>query len=486
MSFVTVLKGITSDPFMGYDLTFLVIFAIFVSVFLYTRRENLKREGLLFLYRAGWGIKLINKVGKKYQKTLNVLSYISIATGYILMISMFYFLGRIIYLYAAFPAIVREIKIPPITPLVPYLPQVFQLDFLPPFYFTYWIIIIAIIAISHEFAHGIFAAYDKIKIKSTGFGFFPFFLPIFLAAFVELDEKRMAKKKIKSQLAILSAGTFANVLTSILFFGVLIAFFSLLFSPAGIIFDTYPYSSIEISGITMINGISLVSPSYENTLSLMNETGFNKIKAGNDYLITKQNFQEQAGEKIRVYYDAPAINAGLGRVITSINGKKITEVDSVEEELSEFSPGDKITLMSINNEGVDYSQEIILGKHPLDKNKAWLGIGFSQQKPEGAFGKIYSFLSSFKKTNVYYQPKFDGMSIFIYNLLWWLVLIGITVALLNMLPVGIFDGGRFFYLTILLLTKSKEKAKKFFSFSTYFILFLFFMLMIFWGISVFR
>ena len=142
--------------------------------------------------------------------------------------------------------------------------------------------------------------------------------------------------------------------------------------------------------------------------------------------------------------------------------------------------------MSINNEGVDYSQEIILGKHPLDKNKAWLGIGFSQQKPEGAFGKIYSFLSSFKKTNVYYQPKFDGMSIFIYNLLWWLVLIGITVALLNMLPVGIFDGGRFFYLTILLVTKSKEKAKKFFSFSTYFILFLFFMLMIFWGISVFR
>ena len=39
-----------------------------------------------------------------------------------------------------------------------------------------------------------FAVYNKIKVKTTGFGFFPFFLPVFLAAFVELDEKKMAKK----------------------------------------------------------------------------------------------------------------------------------------------------------------------------------------------------------------------------------------------------------------------------------------------------
>src|SRR3989338_10457786 len=233
--------------FIVYDLTFLVLFAAFVAFFLYSRRKNLKREGLLILYRAGWGIKLINTVGNKYKKTLNVLSYISIITGYVLMVVMIYLLGKLVYLYVTLPSVVREIKIPPITPLVPYLPQVFKLDFLPPFYFTYWIVIIAIIAISHEFSHGIFASYNKIKVKSTGFGFFPFFLPIFLAAFVELDEENMAKKKIKSQLAILSAGTFANVLTAVLFFGVLWIFFTSAFAPSGVIFDTYPYSTVAVA-----------------------------------------------------------------------------------------------------------------------------------------------------------------------------------------------------------------------------------------------
>ncbi|MEK6820009.1 MAG: site-2 protease family protein, partial [Nanoarchaeota archaeon] len=256
--------------FIIYDVTFLVMFAIFVSVFLYSRKQNLKREGLLFLYKAGWGIKLIEKTGSKYKKTLGVLSYFSIITGYTLMVVMLYMLGKIVYLYITLPAVVREIKIPPITPLVPYLPQIFGLDFLPPFYFTYWIIIIAIVAISHEFAHGIFAAYDGVNVKSTGFGFFPFFLPIFLAAFVELDEKSMAHKKIKSQLAILSAGTFANVLTAILFFGVLWIFFSSAFSPSGVIFDTYPYSTIAVAGITSVNGISVENPTGDEIQAMLN------------------------------------------------------------------------------------------------------------------------------------------------------------------------------------------------------------------------
>ncbi len=144
-------------------------------------------------------------------------------------------------IYLFFPEIVRMVKIPPIMPLIPYLPQAFKLDFLPPFYFTYWIVILAIIAISHEFAHGIFAAYNKIKIKTTGFGFFPFFLPIFLAAFVELDEKKMAKHKKLEQMAILSAGTFANVICAGIFLLVLWGFFSLAFIPGGELFQKHGY-----------------------------------------------------------------------------------------------------------------------------------------------------------------------------------------------------------------------------------------------------
>ena len=173
-----------ATSFIVYDIIFLIIFAAGLFTFLYSRRKNLKKEGLLLLYKARWGIKLINYVGKKNPKSFRVLSYISIATGYLLMIAMFYLLGRIVYIYATRPDVVQAIKVPPILPLVPYIDKIVPGLGLPSFFFTYFIIIIAIIAITHEFAHGIFAAHNNVKIKSTGFGFFPFFLPIFLAAFV--------------------------------------------------------------------------------------------------------------------------------------------------------------------------------------------------------------------------------------------------------------------------------------------------------------
>jgi len=113
------------------------------------------------------------------------------------------------------------------------------LEFLPPFYFTYWIVIIAVIAITHEMAHGILMRLYNVKIKSTGFAFFPWFFPVFPAAFVEQDEKSMNKSTKFHQLAILSAGTFANVVTAALFLVILFGFFSLAFAPSGVVFDTY-------------------------------------------------------------------------------------------------------------------------------------------------------------------------------------------------------------------------------------------------------
>jgi len=471
--------------FIIYDIVLLVLFAIFISLFLYTKKKNLKKEGLLFLYKTSWGIKLINYVGNKYKKSLKILSYISIGLGYCLMVSMLYLFGKIIWLYVAYPAIVREIKIPPIMPLVPYLPQIFKLDFLPPFYFTYWIIILAVIAITHEFAHGIFAAYNKIKVKTTGFGFFPFFLPVFLAAFVELDEEKMKKKNKFSQMAILSAGTFANILTAIFFFLVLWIFFSLAFTPSGIVFDTYSYSAVGISTISAVNTISFNNLSYEKLLDLVNETGMTDIQVAEDnYVITKDllKVQKNTEDYVILYYDAPAINAGLTGAISEIDGVKIDSIKKLTDELAKKSPMQEVVVTTIS-EDKSKNYKIILGEHPENKNSPLLGIGFVNKKREGLMGKVYQALSSFKKPHVYYQPKFDGVSWFVYNLLWWIVLISVSVALVNMLPVGIFDGGRFFYLTVLAITKSEKKAKNFFAFSTYFILFLVLLLLVFWAVS---
>ena len=99
----------------------------------------------------------------------------------------------------------------------------------------------------------------------------------------------MVKKNKFSQLAILSAGTFANVLTCIFFFIVLLLFFSFAFSSSGVVYDTYPYAILGVSGISMVNGISIDNPSYEEALKLMNDEGLNKIIFdGNSFVATKE------------------------------------------------------------------------------------------------------------------------------------------------------------------------------------------------------
>jgi membrane-associated protease RseP (regulator of RpoE activity) len=430
-------------------------------------------------------MKKIDRIGKKYKKTLKFLSYVSITCGYFLMGFMLYLFGKMVYLYIAYPAVVKAIKVPPITPLIPYLPQMFKLDFMPPFYFTYWILIIALIAITHEFAHGIFMRRYGVKIKSTGFGFFPFFLPIFLAAFVEQDEKSMKKSSNFNQMAILSAGTFANILTAILFFGIMCLFFISSFAPAGAQFNTYSYSAVAISSIISINNYELNNPTYSQLLDLSKEDGYNKIKNNNNqtYLITKEELKGQKDESdyLVMYDDAPAINAELKGAIISINSVKINGWEELGEQILRYSPGDKITITTIVNKEIqDY--EIILEENENIPEEPYLGIGYAEQKRTGVLGKLVQSLSSFKKQHIYYEPKF-GAAEFIYDLLWWIAMISLSVALVNMLPMGIFDGGRFFYLTILSLTKSEKKAERWFKISTNFLLFLLVVLMVFWVIS---
>jgi len=468
-----------------YDLTLLGIFVIFLAVFLSRKKKNIQKQGLLLLYRTTWGIKLINNVGRKYKKLLEKLSYVSIGMGYLLMVCMVYLFGKIVYIYITNLQLVRAIAIPPIMPLIPYIDKIVPNLGLPPFYFTYWIIIIAIIAIPHEFAHGIFASLKKVRIKKTGFGFFPFFLPVFLAAFVELDEKNMEKKSKFSQMAILSAGTFANVLTAIFFFIIMWLFFSLSFAPTGIVFNDYAYDIVEIAGITMVNGMSITNTTYEKISDLTNDEGLNKIQAGNRSYVATKEFLDAQGEIYNytfLYYDSPAINADLEGAITNIDDAKITSFEVFQNELSKYSPGDEIIVKTIIGEEIK-EYKIELGENPNEEGPGYLGVGFIDTSRSGIMGKIIDFIS-FKKLNIHYESKFE-VAWFIYHLLWWLVLISFSVALINMLPVGIFDGGRFFYLTILALTKSKKKAEKTFKFVTWFFLFLLLVLMVFWAISFF-
>ncbi|MBI5148876.1 site-2 protease family protein [Candidatus Pacearchaeota archaeon] len=478
-----------------------------MAIFLIKNKKNIKIESKIFvLYRTKIGLKLINFVGIKYTKLLNVLSYIVIGAGYILMIVSLYLFYQLLEMFIKMPELVKLTKIPPIMPLIPYLPQMFKVDFLPPFYFTYWIISIAIIAIVHEFAHGIFARKYNVQVKSTGFGF----LGPFLAAFVEPNEKQLAKKSKKEQLAVLSAGSFTNLIVGLIFIVITIFFFMLFYSAQGITFNTYAMSEIKLKDIQSIDKQIFNNPSINEIKIFLNKTiepdlqikvenktvNLTKVIVNGKICFTTLNnlntqikeLEKDSSLNITIFDDSPALRAGLSGPIKSINDIQIRSRQDLERELKKYKPGDKIIIESIENNNI-VIYEILLAENPEKKGEVFLGIGFLETSSKGFFGGIVKSIidisKRYKDPAVYYAPNSNSdLIIFIANLLWWIILINLSVAIINMLPLGIFDGGRVFFLTIWAITKSKKAAEKTFKFITYILLLVLLALMIIWWMFI--
>lgn len=296
----------------------------------------------------------------------------------------------------------------------------------------------------------------------------------------------MDKKKIGSQMAVLSAGTFANIIVAILFLGVLLAFFYLSFTPSGVIFDTYTYSAVGIATISSVNNINVTDATFGNLLTLSNNTAISEVETNNiTYWATESFLKQQTGGSgyVLLYDDAPAIRANISNTILMVNGVKIGNEQQLGQELLKYHPGDKIIITALSD-GANRDYQIILGKNPDNSSLPYLGIGFFNQGSSNILGSVINIFSSFKDPSIYYKPNF-GAAEFIYDLLWWLILISFSVALVNMLPVGIFDGGRFFYLAMLAVTKKEKLSKRIFSAVTYLFLLLLIVIMIFWAISLF-
>jgi membrane-associated protease RseP (regulator of RpoE activity) len=366
-------------------------------------------------------MKLIDKIGGKYSKTLKFLSYVSITLGYILMILMLIMIFQSVWLYFT-TSISEQIKAPPVAPLIPYFPELFGLEsYFPSFYFIYFIIALIIVATVHEFAHGIFARKYEVPIKSTGFAFWKYF-PAVLGAFVEQDDKFMTKKSSFEQKAILSAGVFANTITAIVFFVILTLFFSLTFAPVGIQYNAYAYNYINISSINQINNVSVENANYSMLIANLqtNEENFNEIKIGNYSFIAKNELIKSQSENsgiLFLYYDGVAIRNNLYENIVSINGEKVVSLENLSQTLKQFSPGEKINITTIKdfyNKKIDEkTSEVILTPRPNNKSESWIGIAIVETSPTKV-GKILSILPQYSEKNVYYAA--PEIAIFIKNL----------------------------------------------------------------------
>lgn len=481
--------------FYIYDITFFVIFCLVIGIFLYRNRKNLKRDmKIAFLYRTQAGVKLINYVGDKYRRTLGVLKYFVIALGYILMAGIVYLIGKSLILYLTQSVMITKvIKAPPIAPVIPYFPELFGMkSFFPPFYFTYFIIALAVVAIVHEFSHGIYMRYNKVRIKSTGI----LFLGPILGAFVEQDDKDMEKASKTAQLSILGAGVFANVVTAIVAFLLWWLVFSVAFAPNGAIFNDYIGTAIKTTSIMTIAGINVTSSTTDpGLLELINNKNIKNdyVTQNNEHLnfttissngikyyvnvdILKSQLKNNA-TLVYVYQDLPAISEGVKGTIIGVDNKEIKDHKDLVNAMKNYRPEDKIELRTKYNDQV-YNYNLALAKDPSNSSRAVIGIANVNMKMN-----IAENFAVFKDPFTDYQIRSEFLA-FIYYLFFWLFLINVSVAFFNMLPASIFDGGRFFYLTVWAITKKEKVAAKAYKYAGVVILLVFVLMMVGWFFGI--
>lgn len=459
--------------FIYYDLLFLALFTILVVLFLRRNKDKIKREGLFFLYKSKFGIKFIDKFSEKYKKPLKVISYIAITFGYLAMAAMLVLLIVNAIMLLKLPQAIAS-KAPPVLPFLPYTPQLFKIPGLPDFYFTQWIIIIIIIAITHEFAHGILARLNKVRIKSTGFGF----LGPLMVAFVEQDDKDMNKRKKKAQLAILSAGPFSNFIFGILFILFFLVFFNLSIHPTNILYASTAINATDFKAIhfegdyfTKENISQIKNISQEVPQKFVLETTNN-----NSYVVTRNLLISQLpliekpeNQSIIVYYNSPAINADMGGEILKINGIDVTD-NNLFTELKKIVPYQQVQIITTSD-----TYEIIAAPSPLNESRGFIGVAYSPSFENKNFAtNIQRALSPAKNPFMSYGPKYNQeIYSFFSFLFFWLIIASIGMALFNMLPFGFLDGGRFFFLTVLAITKSKKRTDKIYKIANIIILLIF-------------
>lgn len=300
---------------MNIDLLLFVIFILVLGILMLLNRKKLQLEKIAFpviymvLYRTKIGLKLMDKIAKKYPRFLNYFAIFGVYIAFLGMIFIFYVLFKGVYAFMFMGAQ------PPVAPLFPGV----KIPGLPVMSFLHWIIAIFILATVHEFNHGLVSRLYDIKIKSSGVAIFSFFLPIIPAAFVEPDEEQLKKAKNKTQLGILSAGSYANFITG----GIFLLLFVFLF---------VPFTSGMID---------------KNVLIV---------------------------EELEEGYAADLSGIRINDEIILVNNIKVSEINKLAENLNELKPGDEVIVKTKSQ-----TYDLIAGESPENKSKGYIGISFKNK-----------------------------------------------------------------------------------------------------------
>jgi len=294
-----------------------IVFFILLGLWIISNRKKIHLQKILFpllyfaMYRTKVGLRFMDKVGRRFPRLMRAIGYVGIGVG---------FLGMIAISVALVQNMIQILTKPEAIPGVGLvLPFEVKGAFYVPFF--YWIVSIFIIALVHEFSHGIMARTYGMKIKSAGFAVLGILIPILPAAFVEPDEKELRKRPKREQLSVFAAGPFSNII---------LAFVALLL----FVFLAPPI----VDSIVDFNGVTVT------------------------------DFAEG---------DFPAKAAGLqeGEIVLEIDGTPITYVSNFTQALKAKKAGDPIRLKT--DRGL---YDIVLAEHPNDGGEAYLGVFVQQHR----------------------------------------------------------------------------------------------------------
>ncbi|MBW2994071.1 site-2 protease family protein [Candidatus Woesearchaeota archaeon] len=299
---------------MEYNSIAAIVFILFMLLFLYLERKKIELQKIFFpllyfaMYKTKLGLKLMDKGAKTLPKLLKTVSFLGVIIGFLGMILIGFELLKNTFNLLLEPGIA-----PGIQPVLPF--EAKGVFFVP---FIYWILAIFVIAVVHEFSHGLIARVYNIKIKSSGIAFLGVIFPIIPAAFVEPEERQLLKKSLRAQLSVFAAGPFANIIT------------------AGVVFLLISHAAAPIL-----------------------DTAFDR----------------KGVEIIEVVEDGPFAVAGVpsGEIVTKFEKTRITSVKNFTNAVKKYKVNQTVVVKTLNT-----AYAVKLGSHPKNESLPYLGISSKQ------------------------------------------------------------------------------------------------------------
>ena len=264
------------------------------------------------LWKTRFGLRFMDRVAQKYREAVKLLGYCFIGFGFLGILFISIQILILLFQLIIRPKVASE-GVALVLPLTT-IPGVGYLSF------WHFLISIFVLMLVHEFGHGILARAHDVPVKSSGLGALGLLVPVIPMAFVEPDEKKMAKHSDIAQYSILAAGPMANVMLAVL----VALFSSFIFNPIG---DriTHP---IGVSFLEMMPG-----------------------------------------------YGAEEAGLERGTVITRFNGVETTNYESFIRAAGDPKPGDTVVL---GTEKGDYS--ITTKPAPDNPERGFLGVKGAQNE----------------------------------------------------------------------------------------------------------